>query len=146
MFNQSILQSSLVWHQKCPGAPETRWSRIWATSGGHKDGGQGQECSSGESWCSWISTIPSQHISGEIVELCEVIKMHGRMTGRASLFVRILRSLQCKRMIGTPLFTLRVFTGQTDGDVCGILFGDLFQLYTRISNKVIKLKDAQELG
>ena len=72
--------------------------------------------------------------------------MHGRMTGRASLFVRILRSFQCKQMIGTPLFILRVLTGQTDGDVCGILFGDLFQLYTRISNKVIKLKDVQELG
>jgi len=50
-----------------------------------------------------------QHISGEIVELCEVISLHGRMTG------------------------------QTDGDVCGILFGDLFQLYTRISNKVVGL-------
>jgi len=50
-----------------------------------------------------------QHISGEIVELCEVIRAHGRMTG------------------------------QTEGDVCGILFGDLFQLYTRISNKVVGL-------
>lgn len=51
-----------------------------------------------------------QHISGEIVELCEVIWAHGHMTGQTEM-----------------------------GDVCGILFGDLFQLYTRISNKVVGL-------
>ena len=34
-----------------------------------------------------IRIIPSQHISGEIVELCEVIRAHGRMTGRVSLFI-----------------------------------------------------------
>lgn len=50
-----------------------------------------------------------QHISGEIVELCEIIWSHGHMSGN------------------------------TDGDVTGILFGDLFDLYTRISSKVVGL-------
>ena len=34
-----------------------------------------------------ISVTTTQHISGEIVELCEVISLHGRMTGRDHLFM-----------------------------------------------------------
>lgn len=48
-----------------------------------------------------------QHVSKEIVELCEMIYIHGQMTG------------------------------QQDQEYVGILFGDLFNLYTRISNKVV---------
>lgn len=47
------------------------------------------------------------HISKEIVELCELIHIHGQMTG------------------------------QEGQESIGILFGDLFNLYTRISNKVV---------
>merc|ERR1740128_1379717 len=50
-----------------------------------------------------------QHISGEIVELCEVIWSHGQMTGN------------------------------THSELTGILFGELFQMYTRISSKVVGL-------
>merc|ERR1711892_765378 len=49
-----------------------------------------------------------QAISGEIVELCQVIDMNARIQG-------------------------------TDGSSRGILFGDLFNIYNSISNKVVGL-------